>query len=431
MINIYSEFCSSISQNKEKLLQMSRSKFARDASLLMILNLVSRVFGFIGSTYAARCLGPVNLGTSALIQATAQQTSLAYEGGFGVVGVRKVASNKANSRAVIEAINSFQLLMALIATALWLFVVYLVVPEYQRFAWTLGASGLIFFATNITYVFQGLEKLPTQTAIATICSLLSAGSFLVFFKPGMFLGADLIVISIVGLIGTVLAWGAYFRIFGSLPIARLNWQLVFELLRESWRYWISSILICSFDLLQIPIIMYFLGAHDAGVYRAAIMLVMVPELLFGSINALLLAKLVAWRTQGLRVMWQKQSKLVLLYVLLGGSVVGILVLLMPLATKFLLGTAYQDSVGVFNILALSRLGIFLGQIYVYGVIAAGLDKAFQWITIIAVVVSLPLMVLLTKSFGLIGMPIALLICQTLGHLLCFLVLRKQVLIAAS
>lgn len=415
-----------IGQAKSKLTRLRDSKFARDAALLMILNIASRVFGFFGSTYAARCLGPVNLGTSALIQVTAQQVTLAYGGGFSTVGVRKVAADKANSQAVIETINGFQIRFALIATVLWLVAVFWMVPTYQQFAWVLGATGLIFFATNITFVFQGLEKLPTQTAIATIGSLLSAVAYLVFFKPGMFLGADLIVISIVGLVGTVLAWSAYYRIFGSLPIGRFQWRFLINLLRESWRYWISMIFIAGFDLLQIPIIMGFLGAHDAGIYRAATTLVNVPELLFGSINALLLPRLVMWKKQGLQFMWQKQSKLVLLYTLVGGSVVGILILVMPLATKYLLGSAYQDSVQVFNVLAVSRLGVFIGQIYVFGLITAGLDRTFQWIVIIGVAIALPFMLFLTPVIGIMGVPIALLICMILSNLLCYLMLRKHV-----
>jgi len=408
--------------------RLRHSKFARDAGWLLVLNFMSKAVAFVGSAYAARCLGPVNLGISALIQATAQQVTLAGEGGFSTVGVRKVAADKANSQAVIETINGFKIRFALIATVLWLVAVFWMVPTHQQFAWALGASGLILFATNITFVFQGLEKLPTQTAITTIGTLLSAGAYLVFFKPGMFLGADLVVISIVGLVGTVLTWIVYYRLFGCLPIGRFKWRLLINLLRESWRYWIISIFIGGFNLLQIPITMYFLGAHGAGIYRAAVMLALVPELLFGSINVLLLPKLIAWRKQGLSFMWRRQSQLVLLYTLVGGSVVGILILVMPLATKYILGSAYQDSVQVFNILAVSRLGVFLGQIYVYGLIAAGLDRAFQWIVIIGIIVTLPFMFLLTPVLGIIGVPIALLICQTLSHLMCYLTLRRYVAI---
>lgn len=420
-------FIKSLYQQSVSVLQRVRkSQFAGDAALLMIFNLFSRAVGFFGSTYAARCLGPVNLGTSSLIQSTAQQGTLAYDGGFSFSGIRRIAADKGNSQEVIETIISFHLYMALIAVVFWLIGVYWLAPEYQRFAWMFGVFGLIYFATNIVFVFQGLEKLPVQTIINTVGSLLTAGAYFVFFKPGMFLGADLVVASVVGFIVTVLAWGAYYRMFGHFPIGKLQWRLLVGLLRESWRYWISTVFIGGFEFLQIPLLVYFMGTHDAGIYRAAITLAVVPDLLFSSINALLLARLVVWRKQSLQYMWRRQSQLAFLYTLVGGTLTVFLVLVMPFAARHLLGPAFQNSISVFQILSIARLGVFIGQIYAYGLISTGMDKSFQWITGISTVIGLPFMILFISLLGIIGAAIAVLFCQTLAHILCYFSLRAYV-----
>ena len=80
---------------------MRASRLARDAALLFVLNLTSRALGFVGSLYAARCLGPVKLGLSGVVQAAVQQAGLAYNGGLDPVGVRRIAAKMSRLRGTI------------------------------------------------------------------------------------------------------------------------------------------------------------------------------------------------------------------------------------------------------------------------------------------------------------------------------------------
>ena len=112
-----------IDQVKIEFARIWQSNFARQAAWLLVFNVISKGVGFLGNAYAARSLGPINLGISALVLATVQQVMLIYDGGFSIVGVRKIAMDKENSRSVIETINTFQLSMALMVSVFWLIII--------------------------------------------------------------------------------------------------------------------------------------------------------------------------------------------------------------------------------------------------------------------------------------------------------------------
>ncbi len=415
-----------LEQAKSGLARLRQSKFARQAAWLFVLNVISKGFGFFGSAYASRSLGPTNIGISGLVLATAQQVSLTYDGGFSVVGVRKIAADKENSRSIIETINTFQLGMALIASVLWMIFVWWLAPVNQRLVWSLGMVSLIFSATSIAFVFQGLEKLPIQTAIGAVGSILTAGAYFLFFSPGMFLGADLIVISAVGLLGVFAAWVIYFWLFGRLPVGRFHWGKLRGLLHESWRYWLLSVAVYFYSVFQIPLIVYLLGAHEAGIYRSAYAMAAGVELLFNSITALLLARMVNWKKMGLGVMWRRQGKLFLVFLMIGVPIVGILIFATPTIYSLLLGDAFQEGILVFQILIIGRLVVFLGQIYALGLVATGQDNKFLGGTLLGTVMSVSMNLLLIPKFGLIGAAGVSVTTEVLIHSYFFLVVREKV-----
>jgi O-antigen/teichoic acid export membrane protein len=408
------------------LVRLRQSTFARQAAWLFVLNLISKGVGVFGSAYAARCLGPTNLGISGLVLATARPVMLTYDGGFNVVGVRKIAADKENSRSIIETINTFQLGMALIASAFWMILVFWLVPVNQRLVWGLGMPSLIFSATSIVFVFQGLEKLPIQTAIGTVSSLLIAGAYFLFFSPGMFLGADLIVGSAVGLLGALAAWVVYYRLFGRLPIGTIRLRELLDLLGESWRYWLLAVVVFFYTMFQIPLIAYLLGPTEVGIFRSALVLAAGVGLLFDSINSLLLARLVNWQKMGLDVMWHRQGTLLLVFLIIGVPISGVSILVAPVFYSLFLGNAFKAGILVFQILVVGRLVVFLGQIYAWGLVAAGQDNQFLGASVLGAVTSITMSVLLIPTFGLLGAACVSVVSEVLVHTYCYLAVRAKV-----
>lgn len=378
------------------------SKFARDAALLFALNLVSRALSFFGGAWAAKCLGPANLGVSALVQTTASQVSLAYNGGFDTVSVRRIAHDKARAAEQAGCVVTFRLLVAAAALLLWLAAVPLFVPGYRQAAWMTGGVLLLTLASNVTFAFQGLERLPVQNAIAAGTSLLMAASYFAFFRPGMFLGADLIVLAVVGVLSSAASWWFFRRETGSLPLARPSMAALRGLLGESWRYWVLALVGFFYTLFQFPLISHFLGDERTGVFRSAFLLASGVEMLYGSINSLLLPRMVNWKKQGLPFLISQQRRLLRIFLAIGLPLTAALILTAPWIYRIFFGSAYLDGIRIFQILAVGRLVVFVVQIYTWGAVAIGLDTEFLLATVTAAVFSVGCNLLLIPALGLTG-----------------------------
>jgi O-antigen/teichoic acid export membrane protein len=407
--------------------RLCQSKFARDAAWLLVLNLISKAIAFVGSAYAAQCLGPVNLGTSALVQTTAMQVGLLYNGGFNTVTVRRIAGDYACTTSVAATVVTFRIISAAILLLSWLIVVALVVPHPKKYAWMVGGILLITSASGVGFAFQGMEKLPIQNAIATGTSLLTAAAYVILFTPGMFLGADLIVIASAGTASVVASWIMYRRTVGSWPVSKIKWDKLRSLLRESWLYWILSVVVFFYSLFQFPLIAYFLGENKTGIFRSAFLMASGVEMLFSSINVLLLPRMVVWKKQGLHVMWQQQYRLLLIFLLIGVPVTGVMILVAPFAYRVFFGQADVEGIQIFQILVVGRLMVFIVQIYVWGVVAAGKDKKFLFASILGAVSSVTFNILFIPVYGLMGVAVVAVFTEIIIGLSCYFFMRKFML----
>jgi len=413
-------------QLKGGLGKLRRTQMARDAAWLLIFNVTSRAFALFGVAYAARCLGPFNLGVSAVVQTTAQQAALTYNGGFDTVGAREIAADQKRCPAITQAVVLCRLCVALVVSVIWIIFTFIVISESQRMAWLLGVPLMLATATSLVFAFQGLEKLPIQSAIGAGSALLSASAYFVFFSPGMFLGADLIVISSVALVTVTVSWTAYFRLFRRLPLGKATWYQVFSLLRESWRYWILAVVIYFYSIFQIPLVAWLLGAREAGIFRSAFLMAAGLELFFNSINSLLLPRLVVWQEQGLQVMWRKQARLLLIFLGIGLPTVAAAIFVAAFVYRVLLGGAFARGVVVFQILVVGRLVVFLGQIYAWGLAATKQDTQFLLASLVGAISSVTLNIIFIPVYGIVGAAFISLLSEVLVHVSCFFALRSKV-----
>jgi O-antigen/teichoic acid export membrane protein len=402
------------------------SAFARDAALLFIFNASSKAAQFLGGAYAARCLGPSNLGISALVQTTAQQTTLLHYGGFDPVAVRHIAGNRGACAHLTGTIVSFRLIIASITSLIWITVIFLIKSPSQKWVWLMGAVILLTSASNLAFVFQGLGKLPIQNALNAGGSLLTALAFYFLFSPGMSLGADLYVICAVSLLSIAGSWFAYFRLFHRLPIGKVQWKEVKTLLGETWRYWILMSVTYVYSVFQIPLLAHFISNEELGVYRSALLLAGGVWLLFDSINALLLERLVVWRNIGLTMLWKRQIRLSAIFLLIG-SVVGIpLIFGSSLIYRRLLGQAYIGGVTPFQILVIGRLVVFIGQIYAWGLAAVRQDTQFLVASILGAIASVVLIIMFVPRYGIVAAAMISVLSEVIVHLSCFLFLKRYI-----
>jgi O-antigen/teichoic acid export membrane protein len=407
-----------------------RSRHARDATMLVGLNSLARVASFFGAAYAARCLGPANLGLSGLVQATAQQASLTFNGGFDTVAVRRIAAEQERARQLAGAVVWFRAAGFAIVASVWFALTLLLAPPSQRGVWLLGIPLLAMPAFSLLYAFQGLERLPLQNAVTAGLTVVSAAAYLVFFRPGMRAGADLVVIGSVAIVGLVFSWALARPLLKGFP-SRPSRAEVWSLLREAWPYWLLAVAVWFYANVQLPIVALRVGKSEAGLYRAAISLSGVLELLFASINSLLLPRFVQWNRDGLAVLWRRQGKLLALYAALGAGALAVALLISPHVLPRLLGPAFAGAVPLFGILAASRVVVFCGQIYSNGLAATGHDGRFLGASLAGVVVGLPGALLLSGPFGAQGAAYAALAAEIVVVSMCYFFMRQVVTRASS
>jgi O-antigen/teichoic acid export membrane protein len=423
----FAESASGLSAVHARIAQLRTSKFVRDSLLLLILALLSRGVALFGSAWAARTLGPSNLGVSALVQATAQQAGLASHGGFDTVAVRKIAGDSDTAESVAAAVLTFRMAVAGAVSVIWIGFVLLLPDLEHRFAWLFGVPLVLLAASNIRFLFAGLEKLPVQNAISTGGTLLGALLYFAFFRPGMSAGADLVVISATALAVTVFSWAAYVRLFKRWPTSIAGFHQIRTLLRESWQYWLMAVVIYLYSSFQIPLVAYILGSYQAGLYRSAFMMAAAVELLFGTINSLLLPRLVAWRKLGADVLWRRQNGLLVLFCGIGLPPVVLLMAASPLIFDLFLGPEFANALSVFRILLVGRLVVFWGQIYAFGLAAVGEDTAFLLASTLGAVAGVTLSTLGALHFGITAVAVSSVVAELLVVSTCFFSMRASIM----
>ena len=410
-----------------------RARLFRDAFWVLLFSVLSRGLMVFGSAHAARCLGPASMGISGQIQVMVQQLGLAYNGGFDMVASRIVAQERREALPTLRRVISFRLGIALALALGWVAVTASHVhPDAALHrAWLLGAVLVVVGALNTNFLYQGIEKMPLLTAIGSAGSAVTAAIYLLVFQPGFPVGSDLIVTSSVSLITAALALGLAAWLVpaaGDRQPARSarSWSALGGLLRQGWRYWLLAVMVYLYAGFPLLLIAHFRDDSAAGVFRVAFMMAGAVELLFGSINNLLLPRMVEWRQESSGMLWKRQALLVPLHFALGLTATLLAFLLAPWFFTHFLGNRFSESVTLFQILVAGRAVVFIGQIYAYGLIALHLDTAFLLATLAGTVTSLGANLLLIPRYGTVAAALVSVASELVTCLSCFWFERRHI-----
>lgn len=384
------------------------------------LNMASNILMLFANTYAARCLGPANLGVSAQVQALVQQLALSFNGGFDAVGVRLVAAGQERPANVLRSVLAFRLGIALLLAIGWVVGVFLLVPAGPvRMAWMLGAVLLVVLSLQLPFLFQSIEQMPRFAAVTTASSLLVAITYAGAFHPEMPVGSDLLVAAVVGSVVAACACVLACRLVHlRLTTFFMNWAevhaLLGRLLAQSWRYWLLAALTLIYTVLPISVLARLQGDSAAGILRVCLLFASGLEVVFASINSLLLPRLVRWlHEEGLDALWVHQKNLFKAYLAFAALVGAALLGLSPWIFTHLLGERYLPGLVPFFVFAAGRLVVFVGQIYSWGVVALRLDRQIVFATAAAAAASLLLNFALVPSLSILGTALSSLVAESI------------------
>jgi O-antigen/teichoic acid export membrane protein len=125
-------------------------------------------------------------------------------------------------------------------------------------------------------------------------------------------------------------------------------------------------------------------------------------------------------------MWRKQVGLSLIFLGIGVPTTIAAVLVAPFVYRVLLGAAYEGGVVVFQILAVGRLVVFVGQIYAWGLAATKKDNQFLLASLSGAVANVALDLVCIPHFGILGAAYITLLSEILVVSCCYVMMRRVV-----
>jgi O-antigen/teichoic acid export membrane protein len=403
---------------------LRQSRFAAQAAVTVVSALIAKTVGFFGMAYAAKCLGPYNMGVSGLVFAMVQQVGVIYNGGFDTVAVRTIAVEPLRLPTIVRTGLTFRLSVVLIVAVGWALACSITQSGTARFTWMMGIPISFLLASSVAFAFQGMEHLPAQALITAGGTLATTAAYFLFFSSPMGLGSDLVVFLGVNTLTVLLSHIAYRRLTSQWAVGWPKFDMIVPLVRQSWRYWLLALLIYYYTMFQLPLISIFIGVREAGLYRVAQNMADGIWTLFSAITVLLLPRMSLWHRQSIEMLRARQRQLCWLFCLLGLPPTVVLIAMSGPTFHTLLGLAYAESVTVFRILVFAKFLAFVGQVYLFGLAAAGQDGLVLGIVGVACGFSLLFGVFSITLVGLVGAAIVTSLTEALILVLSVLAMKR-------
>jgi len=366
------------------------NKIFRQATELVGWQVAVKAISFFTTAWMVRCMGPRNLGVSGLIMSTSAACTIFVNLGLDILGTRKVAAAKEESKGIIELVLGLRWRVGICLFALYVaYAIYLLVTRSEFYkAWFIGAVFMFTSALSTNWILQGLEELPIQNRVMSLTSVLAAAAYVLLFRPGMPAGSDLAVLTGSNIVGLWLIWRHVHKRTGASVFGRFDFREVKGLLYES--RWAFAVVCTVFVYGQLDMILLarLASLEQAGIYRAAFSLITPISLLTAISSSLLYPRFVVWLKQSPQRMWQRQKKIALTYLAVGSVGVAVLFIVGPPLVRLLFGRRFDASIWPFLILFASRIEVLINGVFGWGIMASGGDKLFVLSSVVAALFSL-------------------------------------------
>lgn len=375
----------------------------------------------LGSVWVVRSLGPQNLGIAGSVQASVQVLLIVtglLPDNFLVRRFKEMKALGREKEAIEEAV-SLRLTVAILC-CIALCIGFVLLP-FSPVWWLPGLVGILLFlfqSMNASWLLQALERQSAQYKTQFFTALIALVFYLLFFRPGtqpvLYVG----VLATASLLGVLLSWhftglGRFWKFFNSKAIPR-----AFGSVRLGLSLYATAILIYLYDQLGLPLVGLLVDVETLGVYKTALLFVGVFSGFLSMIPVLLYPRIIEWRSQSLRLLWNRQ-RLILVGMAGFGMVCAIAsFLLSPLVFSLVLGDDFVGAAYPFSVLLVGKITAIMN-----GIIAAVLwsnkdDSFVLWATAGAGLSSVLLSFIFIPRFGMIGAATVSVISQCLIFVAC-------------
>ena len=384
---------------------------------------IARAVAFLGTTYAARHLGPEQFGIVGFAVALFSYFSIAVSGGFNDIGSREVARRPSEASSIAANIIIVRLAIALVALiVLGVTILFLDKPPMVKLVILL--TGLLFFtlALDTSWVYKGLERnKPVALALITSQVLYAAVIFLAVRQPN-----DVEFVPLAQFLGEICAALILLIPLFRLGKIKLDLREGFNLLRHSGFWAISRLMRAVMYSFDVVLIGFLLGEREVGLYNAPYRICFLLVAIAFSIHTSylpLITRVANEADSKSKIGEIAERSLNFVVAVAVPLVVGGVIISAPLL-EAVFGREYTEGSAAFQFLILS-----IGFVFLHGTIhniflAVNRLKTEMMIFAVTAAINIGLNILIIPSYGIVGAAVVTAFTEGLVLILGLIVVNK-------
>jgi O-antigen/teichoic acid export membrane protein len=397
------------------------SRYFENFSWIFAQKIATVATSFLVGIFVARYLGPANYGDLNY----AISFSMIF-GSFLSLGLRKIivrelvkypaAEGRLMGTGFVLNIAGFFVFFLLVATSL----LFTGEDKHSKFFVLIVAAGCVFQSFNIIDQYFQSKVLSKKTTLCQFIAMTVAATFkltLIVLKASLFWFVLAVVFeTVVTSTGYIITYAAYCRKFTDW---RFDLGLARGLLKVSWLYILSGLMVGIYTRIDQVMIKNMLGSRDLGCYSIAVKLVeswnMIPQLLSLSLFPAIVAA-----SQSSKEIYQARMQSFYNMMVLGAM--GIIVILIIVAKPVILlfyGDQYLPAVPSLQLYALSLFATIVGIASSQQLIAENLIRIDFLRTFSGMISNVGLNFLFIPAYGAPGAAAATAISYTIALLVTF------------
>lgn len=386
-------------------LRLIRNSLVQNAFSLYWLQIANYIVPLALIPYLARVLGASGWGLIAFSQALGGYTGMIVEFGFYLSANREIAryrDQRQKRGEILAGVLGARVLLCILCIALSLPArIWIPVYRQQPELFWAGLFWGLAQGFNMSWFFQGLERMRLVSAIETPAQIAGLISIFVFVhRPSQ----TWIVLLIQGLAYGLPALIEAFLAYTEAPFLLPTRQFVREALWNGWKLFLYRGSLEGYMRANALILGLFVSPGAVGYYSASEKISRASYRLLNPITQALFPRL-SYLLKNARDRAQRLARIGILVVCTGGLSLALFIFAAaPWIIRVVLGPAFEPAVPLLRILALIPVLVSIWQAYgTQWMLPLGLDRPFTIIMLVAGVTNIALALLLVPHYGDTGM----------------------------
>ncbi len=345
-------------------------RFVRAFGWAALWQVLGKLIGVAGLSYAFRCLGPENVGISGTVLAAVLFAQLVLDFGLDIVAVRHVAAGTVRLEDITPAMFTLRVFLAAGALAVSSGLLLLLPgPATVRWVWWFGAWHLAFLTVGYSWFYQATDRMPWFSLVQNATTVATSAVFVIAFRPGQPVGSDLVVLLILNAASTAGVWGWIHRRVARRLFQPASFGLALRLFREARPTWTFNLLYSALINMNLPLCLWLLGERQAGYFRSAAMLVATVQVFLSYFALMLNPHIIRWRAASPGLLRRRLRALTGAFVLAGGLCLVVMWLAREPIILLLWGRAFLPAAEVLPQLLAAKFFAVASGLLVWGLYA--------------------------------------------------------------